>query len=158
MSLANQLTLNGAAKQPAVNPPFRAYRHVFGRTAVFPLNAAESVAMSTTRTTIFQLPPGAIVTAGALVVGTLFDSTGSATIAVGSDSSGTAYLAQTTIKSAGTTALSTLPSYSPSAASLITVTQVAPAGATVGELFVYVTYFLANGEDFSVGDDLQTNI
>lgn len=153
--MANQLTLAGSpiSAKPALNT----YRGQVKRGFVFHLNAAQSVATSTTRTNVIQIPPNFYCTGGALNVGTAFDSSGSATVAVGSASSGTAYLAQTSIKSAAQTALTTLPPLS-SSAQYVSITQVAPAGATVGDLIVFVDGYYAEGEDFSQGDDVETNI
>jgi len=153
--MTNQLTLAGSPI--SAKPAFNTGRGQVKRAFVFHLNAPQSVAMSTTKTAIFQLPPGFYVEGGSLNVGTAFDASGSATIAVGSASSGTAYLTNTDIKTAARTALTTLPPYSTSAQSIY-VTQAAPAGSTVGDLIVSVEGYFASGQDFSVGDDTETNI
>jgi hypothetical protein len=54
---------------------------------------------------VLDLPPGAIVVGGALIVDTAYNTTGAATVSVGDSGSATRYLGATSLKSAARTAL-----------------------------------------------------
>lgn len=88
-----------------------------------------------------ELPPGAIVTGGGALVVTPFNATGAGLLDIGlSGGSATAFANDVNIEAAAYTAFATgVGTYLPNGGSL-TLTGVATAGSTAGELYIVVHY------------------
>lgn len=128
------------------------------RHAVLPFKLADANNAGTAFVPGMQLPPGAAVISGSLVVQVAFDTGTTATASVGTAASAAANLAATSLKTAAITALTTLPVYSASAQTIgVTFAQTGTA-ATKGQGFVYLSYILPYASDGSVGNDLDVNL
>lgn len=97
------------------------------------------------------LPPGAIVTGGELVVNTVSNDTGAATVSVGDSASAARYLAATSVKAAGRTAL--VPTgYNGLGEDLRITVANANGDATTGSYTLRVQYVIAGRSQ-----EVQTN-
>lgn len=126
------------------------------RTAQYPLtasftfnysdtmvNAAGSeVSFNVTGSPVFKaipLPPGAIVVGGEMVVETAYNTTGAATVAIGDATTANRYLAATSVKAAGRTAL--VPTGFRSTGEDLQLTlALADTAGTQGKVTINVTY------------------
>lgn len=90
-----------------------------------------------------ELPPGAIVTGGGVLVVTPFNATGAALADIGlTGGSATAFANDVNIESAGYTAFATgVGTYLPNGGS-VSITSVLAEGATAGEFHVIVHYIV----------------
>lgn len=90
---------------------------------------------------VVELPPGAIVTGGGTRVVTPFNATGAGLLDIGlGGGSATAFANDVDIETAAYTAFATgIGTYLPNGGT-VTLTGVATAGATAGELFIIVHY------------------
>lgn len=88
-----------------------------------------------------ELPPGAVIVGGGILVVTASNAAGAATLSVGiTGGSATAFLPATGIKAAGYTAFSTgVGTYLPNGGS-VSLTSALTTGATAGEVQVLVNY------------------
>lgn len=91
-----------------------------------------------------DLPPGAILTGGGLLVVSESNATGAATLSVGTTGGAAAgILAATTIKAKGYTPFTGTGAYFPSGGS-INMTSALPAGMTAGVLRLIVEYIIVD--------------
>lgn len=88
-----------------------------------------------------NLPQGAVVVGGQMIVTTVSDDTGTATIAVGDSASANRYLAATTIKSLGATAL-TVTGYEPAGLNIRVTLANANGNATAGKVRLVVQFII----------------
>lgn len=131
------------------------FQNQFFRAAVFTINSVDAVASAGAFIPAFQLEPGVIPVDQNLVVTTAFDSATSATVSVGTQASPASFLAATSVKATGTTAI-VVPISNTATNGGLTFAIV--GATTVGQLTVYVTYIRPYGADFSVGDNQQPTI
>lgn len=96
---------------------------------------------------VLQLPPGAIVVGGELVVDTLFNATGAATVSVGDSGSATRYLGATTLKTAARTALVPTGYKNVSGLAVRLTFSFADLDATQGKARVNVSYIIDGRAD-----------
>ena len=99
-----------------------------------------------------ELPPGAIVTGGDLVVITAFDTSGTATVAIGDVTTNNRYLTATSVKTAGRTPLVPTGFKTTPTQRWIRVTSaLSTTDATVGQCRLRVTYIVDKRMAFSQG-------
>ncbi len=91
---------------------------------------------------IINLPSGAIVVGGQMMVTTVSDDSSTATLAVGDSVTANRYMAATSIKSAASTAF-TLTGYEPAGLNLRVTLANAGANATVGTVRINVLFILS---------------
>ena len=118
------------------------------------------VAVNTAGTQTFNIigvPPGAIILGGALIVDTAFNTTGTATLALGDAVLATRYLAATSIKATGLTALTQTGYIDTPGNALLATIALADAAATTGALRVQLEY-ITNGRVDEVERSLATKI
>lgn len=132
----------------------RGAQYVLEAEVVFDMSAADTMvntsgvatAFSAAAGTVFdamKMPPNATVVGGEVVVETVSNDTGTATIAVGDSGSATRYLAATNIKAAARTAL-TLTGYRGQGEDIRLTLANANGNATTGKVTVRVLYVMAN--------------
>jgi hypothetical protein len=101
--------------------------------------------------TAVKLPFGAQVVGGALIVDTVWTTTGAATLAVGDAASGTRYAASTNLKAAARTAL-TLTGYVSDGSDIVITPTLADTAAAAGKARLVVEYVIAGR-----AQEVQTN-
>lgn len=112
-----------------------------GDTMVNTSSASQTFAAAAGVFDVINLPAGAVVVGGEMVVETVSNDTGTATISVGDSSSATRYLAATNIKAAARTAL-TLTGYRSDGASIRITLANQNGNATTGKVTVRVQYVI----------------
>ena len=111
----------------------------------YPLHAEVTITAaemneSTVAVPAITLPPGAVVTGGAVIVDTAFDAA-TATVNVGDATTGNRYKGAVNVAAAGLTALT--PTGFVSNGGAVTVTPTFADAVTVGSLRLQVTYVIA---------------
>lgn len=100
---------------------------------------------------LIELPPGALITAGAALVLTASDAVTSEALAIGNASSGSAYGVVANSKVAGRTAFTTLSAAPTTAKVEVGITRTAAGAQTAGRYGLFVEYVLAGGSDATQG-------
>lgn len=98
-----------------------------------------------------ELPIGAIVVGGELVVDTIYNTTGAATVSVGDSSSATRYLGATTLKTGGRTALVPTGFKNTGGLPIRLTFSVADTAGTAGKARVHVQYIIEGRADEVMG-------
>jgi hypothetical protein len=131
------------------------YRVTRKRVACLKFDFAILNAQGTTFLPFAQLPGNAVVTNGALNVVTTWDGT-TETASLGTSGAPTVLLAATTLKTAGSTAI-TVPAVNTAAVTYgITFSQTGTPTKGLG--VAYIEYFLPDADEFSQGGNLSPNL
>jgi hypothetical protein len=130
----------------AQTPKFAVYEFAFDDTKVNTAGATTDFEVSDAVDAI-ELPPGAQVVGGALVVETAYNTTGAATVSVGDSSSAVRYLGATTLKTAARVALVPTGFKNVSGLPVRLTFSVADLAGTAGKARVEIQYVIEGRAD-----------
>lgn len=136
----------------ALNPPFLQNRDARQCVAAAHLAIAMADFVKFGNVIDLQMPDGAQVVGGDIVVTDTFDTTGTDTLAIGTDDSAARYLAATSLKAAARTAVTPTGYQHSPTHNVVRLTRTpADAAATKGTVWVTIHYVVADKAEWTQG-------